>query len=79
MTHPDSPQHYGPEYLAGQIRVLVIAVGEVARAANVAPELDDYLTKLRRGVEKGLDEGSPLFDHHTGQVHAAKQIIGELY
>ncbi len=78
-TSDADPQHFRPEYLAGMIRTLVIALGAAARHAGTSSSLDAELKKLRRVAEKELDGREHFIDYHTGSLHAAEQILKELY
>ena len=78
MTQPpDLPQHYQPEYLAGEIRSLTIA--QLARVAGVASEFDDQLSKLQSHAENDLKGRKNSVDYYKGWLHAAGQIRGELF
>lgn len=78
MTH-SPPQHHRPEYLAGQIRTLIIAVARIAKDAKITPEIDAFLCQLRDHSEKELEGRVDSVDYHTGSLHAAEQVRKELY
>ena len=74
---PNNPQHYRPEYLAGQINAIVIAIAQAARLAGIHCELNDVLGRLAEVTEKNL-ESSPSKDYYTGSLHAVQRIRSEI-
>lgn len=78
MTH-SAPQHHRPEYLAGQIRTLVIVVARIAKHAKITRDIDDLLCQVRDHSEQELEGREQFIDYHTGCLHAAEQVREELY
>ncbi len=72
-------QHLRPEYLAGMIKTLIIALGAAARHAGISRSFDEDLETLRRIAEEELDGRVHFIDYHTGSLHAAEQIRREMY
>lgn len=77
-TDKNDHQHYRPEYLAGQIDAIVIAIAKMARLTNIQRQLDDELSQFQRIVEQELED-SPFKDYHTGRQHAIRRIQKEMY
>lgn len=72
-------QHLRPEYLAGMIKTLIIALGAVAKHAGINRSFGEDLETLRRVAEKELDGRVRFIDYHTGSLHAAEQILKEVH
>ena len=76
-TDKNDHHHYRPEYLSGQIAVIILAIAMIARIINIRREVDDELSKLQHIVERDL-ENSPFKDYHTGRQHAIRRIRKEM-